>query len=523
VLTVISVAVVALLPPEYSAGALILIEQQRIPERFVTATVNETLDSRLNRINNQVQAYDVLARIIEEFNLYPEDRAELAEEEVVEKMKAHISVGLVAGLTADRGNTTAFRVSFRDSRPDHVAQVANRLANTFVDENKRSRTIAAEGTASFIDTQIQDAQNALSRAEQRLTQIRQQYMGELPEQERAVVADISRRQVEYQAAEAEVARTHQGKMFLENNLEAAIAGLEIAQRGVNEQAESQTELGTGQAPSALRSQLAQATANFEALKARYSETHPDVVRTQSYVEELRSSLAVAEAEAQKANEKPADSSATISAGNAGILLQAETRVKQLRTQLVVADQTIKNAETRREAASAALASASAKMGRIPIHQQDLVGAQREYDTALARWVELSSKSFDANLAQTMEERESSERLTVIDFARVPSKPVWPPREAFAGGAALGSLVLACILGFVMELKRNVVLGEWEMPADVPVLGRIPVIVPDGDPVGANLGRAGLGARKRALLASSVLLSLAAMAVATSLYFGWISF
>jgi hypothetical protein len=138
-------------------------------------------------------------------------------------------------------------------------------------------------------------------------------------------------------------------------------------------------------------------------------------------------------------------------------------------------------------------------------------------------MELSSKSFDANLAQTMEERESSERLTVIDFARVPSKPVWPPREAFAAGGALGSLVIACLLGFVMELKRNVVLGEWEMPVDVPVLGRIPVIVPEGDLAGATVGRAGAGVWKRTLLASSVLLSLAAMAVATSLYFGWISF
>lgn len=523
VLTVVSVVGVVLLPPEYSAGALILIEQQRIPERFVTATVNEDLDSRLNRINNQVQAYDVLARIIEEFNLYPEDRAELAEEEVVAKMRSHISVALVAGLTANRGNTTAFRVSFRDSRPDHVAQVANRLANTFVDENKTSRTLAAEGTANFIETQIQDAQNNLSRAEQRLTQIRQQYMGELPEQEGAVVAEISRRQVEYQAAEAEVARQHQSKMFLENNLEAAISALEIARRGINEQSDTQSDVGAGQAPNALRAQLSQATATFEALNSRYSESHPDVVRAQAYVEELRSSLAEAEAEASETSSQPVETEGTLSARNAAVILQGETRVRQLRTQLVVADQEIKRAEARREAASAALGAASAKMSRIPIHQQDLVGAQREYDTALARWMELSSKSFDANLAQTMEERESSERLTVIDFARVPSKPVWPPREAFAGGAALGSLVLACILGFVMELKKNVVLGEWEMPVDVPVLGRIPIIVPEDELPGANVGRSGLGVRKRTLLASSVLLSLAAMAVATSLYFGWISF
>jgi polysaccharide chain length determinant protein (PEP-CTERM system associated) len=523
VLSIVSIVGVALIPPEYSAGALILIEQQRIPERFVTSTVNEELDSRLNRINNQVQAYDVLVRIIEEFNLYAEDRAELAEEEIVEKMREHISVNLVAGLTANRGATTAFRVSFRDSRPDHVAQVANRLANTFVDENKRARTVAAEGTATFIDTQIQDAQNNLSRAEQRLTQLRQQYIGELPEQEGAVVAEISRRQVEYQAAEAEVARTHQAKLFLENSLDAAIAALEIAQRGVSENAENRTQDGEGQAPAALRSQLAQATANFEILKARYSENHPDVVRAQNYVQELRASLDLAEAESQQSSATPVDAAATLSAQNASVLLQAETRVKQIRTQMVVADQTIQSAEQRRKEASAAFAAASAKMGRIPIHQQDLVGAQREYDTALARWLELSNKSFDANLAQTMEERESSERLTIIDNARVPVKPVWPPREAFAGGAALGSLILACVLGFVMELRKNVVLGEWEMPANLPVLGRIPVIVPEGDAGGAALGSVGLGVRKRTLLASSVLLSLAAMAVATSLYFGWISF
>src|SRR5690606_14544176 len=128
---------------------------------------------------------------------------------------------------------------------------------------------------------------------------------------------------------------------------------------------------------ALRAQLAQATANFEALQTRYSPSHPDVVRSQAYVEELRSSLELAEAEAQKSNDTTTESPASLSAQAAGILLQAETRVKQLRTQLTVADQSIKTAERKREAASAALAAASAKMGRIPIHQQDLVGAQRE--------------------------------------------------------------------------------------------------------------------------------------------------
>lgn len=64
-LAAVSIVVVMLLPAIYTTRALILIEEQRIPERFVTATVNEGLDSRLNRISQQILAYDNLLRLIE--------------------------------------------------------------------------------------------------------------------------------------------------------------------------------------------------------------------------------------------------------------------------------------------------------------------------------------------------------------------------------------------------------------------------------------------------------------------------
>ena len=200
-LAAVSIVVVMLLPAIYTARALILIEEQRIPERFVTATVNEGLDSRLNRISQQILAYDNLLRLIEEFELYPEDRDRLSEEELVRRMADDIRVSLVDGMTVNRGNTTAFQIAFEADNANHVAQVANRLAGNFVQENLRTRTNAALGTSEFLNAQIREAKSRLDEAELALRDYRLRFMGELPEQEGAVGAQIARSQVAYQAAE----------------------------------------------------------------------------------------------------------------------------------------------------------------------------------------------------------------------------------------------------------------------------------------------------------------------------------
>jgi hypothetical protein len=39
----------------------------------------------------------------------------------------------------------------------------------------------------------------------------------------------------------------------------------------------------------------------------------------------------------------------------------------------------------------------------------------------------------------------------------------------------GGLMLGMLLGFGLELKRGCLLGEWELPGNTPILGRVPPI------------------------------------------------
>ena len=160
--------------------------------------------------------------------MYQNRRDNLVQDELYQLMLDNIDVSLVQGLT--RKDAPAFQVAFSDSDPATVAQVANRIAQMFVDENIRSRSIQALGTSEFINSQIRDAEQQLKVNEDRLREYRQQYTGELPEQENALLTRIRTLQSEFDAAEAAAARAHQEKLFLANALDTARASLGMLER-----------------------------------------------------------------------------------------------------------------------------------------------------------------------------------------------------------------------------------------------------------------------------------------------------
>ena len=122
----------------------------------------------------------------------------------------------------------------------------------------------------------------------------------------------------------------------------------------------------------------------------------------------------------------------------------------------------------------------ARVEHLPVREQELAQITRDYEISKENYRSLLDKKIAAGMALDMERRQKSERFTVIDPARVPEKPVRPKRTMLYGAGMAVSLILAMIVGFGAELRQNVVLGEWELPSDIPVLARLPhiQIVPD---------------------------------------------
>ena len=127
----------------------------------------------------------------------------------------------------------------------------------------------------------------------------------------------------------------------------------------------------------------------------------------------------------------------------------------------------------------------------------------------------------AEMASEMEHEQQAEKLTLLQDARVPSIPFKPVRPLWITVGCLAGLAISLVIGAVREVRAGTVLGEWELPAGVAIMGRVPVIAADE----MDAPEAGAGdwlQRRWPVLVLSVLLSLAC-GLAAGLYRGWIKF
>ena len=120
-----------------------------------------------------------------------------------------------------------------------------------------------------------------------------------------------------------------------------------------------------------------------------------------------------------------------------------------------------------------MAEVEARVANLPLREQDLAAVVRDYEISKANYQSLLRKKMDADLATEMERRQKSERFVLLDPPRVPEKPIKPHRLLLGLlGSGMG-LVCGALIGFGRELKKNVFLGEWELPTDIQILGQIP--------------------------------------------------
>ena len=126
-----------------------------------------------------------------------------------------------------------------------------------------------------------------------------------------------------------------------------------------------------------------------------------------------------------------------------------------------------------------------RIEKLPVREQEMAQITRDYEISKLNYKSLLDKKMDAEMSLNMERRQQSERFVVLDRAQLPEKPVKPNRPVFYSAGTAAALVIALLLGFVVELRNNVMLGEWELPPGTPVLARLPYIEVGNDTVPAK--------------------------------------
>src|SRR5437762_2460938 len=269
-ISLVSILVITYLPDEYRATTTILVDPQKIPERYVTSTITSDPNERLNTITQQVLSETKLAEIIERMHLYPELKG-YSREELVENMRRHISLQVKQG--SGQG-LSSFTITYSGRSPVEVAAVANDLAGSFIEWNLKNRQQLAASTTQFLSTQLEEAKENLQRQEQKLRDFKMQHLGEMPDQMQANLQALSRLQVSLQANSDALNRNEQERQLLIRIPEPISK-------------ESPVQLGERERLEVEKKQLEY---QIWELRKKYTDSHPDILHAQRRLQQVSAQL-----------------------------------------------------------------------------------------------------------------------------------------------------------------------------------------------------------------------------------------
>lgn len=430
--TIVSVFVAYKLPAFYRSTTVILVEQQQIPEAYVTPTDRTPFGHRLQTIRQQILSKPRLEKIINDLNLYPsgrrgfssmikktlhiENNSEPSREAIIEGMTKDIEINVIGGQRGD-----AFSISYIGVDPYTVMQVSSTLASLFIEENLKVREQYAEGTSEFLANELQNAKKELESQEKAVRNFKEKFMGGLPQQLETNLRTLDRLQSDIQNVRSEIKSSEDRKVMLESQLSQS------------------TGDGTGAAGAdPLAVELARLQHELSTLLANYKETYPDVINTRRRIGEIK--------ELMSAPKNTSEESAA-AASEASYL---EMRNPIVYNNLVTVKSQIESLQHREAELAKQIKFFEKRVEDTPAIEQKFADLRRDYDISLRNYQTLLEKKLHAKLSENLEKRQKGERFTIVDPANLPERPFKPNRPVVAMiGPFLG---LGAGVGFVFLLE-----------------------------------------------------------------------
>jgi polysaccharide biosynthesis transport protein len=454
-------------PDRYESEALILVEQQNVPEHYVVPNVTLDLQDRIRSITQRILSRTRLQATIERFHLYPHGRrlSRLLEpKDPVEQMRKDIQIELVQSdgkaAAAHSAELAAFRIHYFAASPEVAQQVNSELTSLFIDENLKSQQQLSESTTAFLTSQLDDARARLDEQEAKLREFKAKHLGDLPSQLQSNVQILTGLQGQLQANQHALDSATQQRLYLESLLQQYRSV--IAETGGDP---------TAGPEDILNKELMNERRALADARSKYTEDHPDIIALKDKLaktEGLQKQMEKEMASREKAAGDAGPQSATGSGTTSGPMMQVQSQLKANQLE-------IQNYEKRRKDLEGRIFSYQARLNLTPATEQELAEISRGYEESKNNYNSLLQKQNQSQLATSLEQRQQGERFSIIDPPSSPSKPFSPNHLLVSlGGLALG---ITAAFSLVVFLELTDVRVRHERDLKGLVSARVLVAIP----------------------------------------------
>lgn len=436
----------------YKADAMILVQRQQVPSSYVRSNITTSLRDRINTIQQQVTSRTNLESLIKRLGLYASkdpSEQEATMQDKVERMQRHIGIQL--------HRSAGFSISFTDTDPRKVAEIANALASNFIDEHLKVREEQSIGTTRFLENELARVETILREKEAALTAYKKQHMGGLPEDLDTNLRIMEQLNQKVSSLEQRLDEARAQKSMLEQqivNLKGSAAFVSVDQQDIL--ASESVTAGFGQLHK-LKEQL-------KALRLSYTENHPDVVKVKRIIKQIEENQE--QEEAQGPLETP-------SSEGGDSIMTAQQEVFEF--QLASLQKTIRDLQSEKARIEKQIGRLKERIDDTPNRKLTLISLRRDYNTIKGQYDSLLGKKLQSELAENLEKRQKGEQFIILDPARAPEKPFSPNVPRIILMALLGALAASFGLAFTAEYLDESFRDFNDLAEflQIPVLALIP--------------------------------------------------
>jgi polysaccharide chain length determinant protein (PEP-CTERM system associated) len=455
---------------KFTSQSLVLVEGQKVPEGIVQPVVTADLSERIATLQQQVLSQSRLQPMLERSGLA---RPGQNMDDVIESIRASMTVQPVVTDISQMGGrrrpgqnaVPGFYVSFTAPTAREAQQICNELTSLLLEENLKSREDVARGTTDFLSKQVEDTKRNLDDLDSKLAAFKKQYMGQLPGDEDNNLKILMGLNSQLDANTQTLSRAQQDKAYTESLLAQQLAAWKTSQSSSN--------------PQTLQQQLSQLQAQLIDLQARYTADHPDVIKTEADIAQVKKKLD----EINNASNKTASTTPDKESGS------DPPEIRQLRLQVHQYEDLIGQASRDQKKLQQEISVYQGRVALSPAIEEQYKQLARDYDNTQKVYQDLLASKSKSDMALKMEQQQQGEQMHLLNPANLPDSPSFPNRLLFAGGGLGAGLVLGLGLALWLEFRDKSIRTQADAEAalDLPMLVAVPWIAETVAPNGNGKG------------------------------------
>jgi len=318
-----------------------------------------------------------------------------------------------------------------------------------LEENLKLREQVAQSTTDFLSRQLDEAKRNLEDQDSKLAAFKKQYMGQLPGDEENNLKILMGLNSQLEANTQMLNRAQQDKAYAESQLAQQLAVWNSVQSSTN--------------PESLQKQLAQLQSQLITLQARYTDDHPDVVKTKNDIAEVKRRLK--EINAASDHDDPTQKES----------VSEPPEIRQLRLQMHQYGDAIAQASRDQKRLQRDIQIYQGRLALSPGIEEQYKQLTRDYDTAQKFYNDLLAKKNQSGMQTEMERAQQGEQMRLLNPANLPDSPSFPNRWLFSGGGLGIGLAMGFGLAMWLELSDKSIRTEQDVLAalNLPMLVSVP--------------------------------------------------